>query len=146
MYIYIYSIALHWRSKYHWRSRSGEGVRVLSLLEGCTVAPGPGVLTGHCPVKSACPWNYCLWGKIEGSGAGRRMHGAQAGIIFCLGSCRSPQVSFGVPFGSDCLAQGGNQNSARSWVPDLGIGDRGHPCSQSDRAESLRDLSTLVVI
>lgn len=87
----MYSIALHWMSKYHWRSRSGAGVRVLSLGGGdCMVAPGPGVLTGHCPVKSACPWNYCLWGQTEGSGAGRGMHGAQAGIVCCLGSCHSP--------------------------------------------------------
>lgn len=55
LYIYLYSIALHCRSKYRRRSR-GAGRRVggswvLSLLEGLD--------------------RGCLWGQREGSGAGR---------------------------------------------------------------------------
>lgn len=40
----MYSIALHWMSKYHWRSRSEAGVCVLSLgggLHGCSWPWGP---------------------------------------------------------------------------------------------------------
>lgn len=44
-YIYImYSIALHWRSKYHQRSQREWVAGVPSLTEGWMAAPGPGIL------------------------------------------------------------------------------------------------------
>lgn len=42
------------------------------------------------------------------------------------GAATAPRVSFGVLFGSDCLAQGATLNWARR-IPDLGMGNPGYP-------------------
>lgn len=112
--IYIYTCVCvcvcvpTWRSKYRGRSQSGERVRKLIL------APSS-CLTGCRP-----------WGQTEGSRAETGMCGVEAGIVCCLGGADTPQVSFRVPLGSDCLAQGGGSGlgtrrepgwRTRAWGP-----------------------------
>lgn len=91
------------------------------------MAPGS-CLTGYCPVRPACPWNTAVSGdrqKVLEQGGGSV--GLRLELSAAWGAAAAPRVSFGVPFGSDCLAQGGAMNSARTRVPGLGMKDPSLP-------------------
>lgn len=60
------------------------------------------------------------------------------------GAATAPRVSFGFLFGSDCLAQGATPNWARTWIPDLGMGDPGCPVPSQIGLGLFAPLFTLV--
>lgn len=62
--------------------------------------------TGATAPSPRLPPNWPPSPGTEGSRAETGMCGAEAGLVCCLGGADTPQVSFGVPLGSDCLAQG----------------------------------------
>lgn len=63
---------------------------------------GPRVLlTGYCPLRSAWP------GSTPSLGTDRRFRSREWVPAARGGAAAAPGVSSGVPFGSDCLAQGG---------------------------------------
>lgn len=117
------------------------GSCALSLPEGCTVAPGPGILP-HWPLPSQAGLlleHCCLSGrKVPEQGRGRRGWGC-----LLLGELQQPLLTespLGFLFGSDCLAQGGKLGS------ELGqnLGSRsGHGETLAPHLSSHTSLSTL---
>lgn len=75
-------------------------------MGGARVGSGASRGTGATAPSPRLPPNWPPSPGTEGSRAETGMCGAEAGLVCCLGGADTPQVSFGVPLGSDCLAQG----------------------------------------
>lgn len=110
-------------------ARVGRGSSSGALRE-TGAAPGPRL-----------PTNWSLSPGTEGSRAETGMCGAEAGLVCCLGGTDTPQVSFGVPLGSDCLAQG--QGLGVVWASNLaGARGPGTPFSAAGRGWVFPPLHT----
>lgn len=90
---------------------------LVGVLDGCS---GPRVLTGRrrlpAPGTLLSPGGTQKVLEHGGGFMGPRLESSAA-----WGAAAAPRVSFGVLFWSDCLAQGGDQDSARTWVLHLGM-------------------------
>lgn len=74
------------------------GSRALPSLERAGRQRAPRVLLRWLLSSQAClPLEHCrLWGRTEGSGAGRGICGAEPGIVCCLGSYSTPESPLGL--------------------------------------------------
>lgn len=100
LYIYMYSIALHWRSKYRWKSESG-GWGVLCAvssrrLHGCSWPRDPASLAPAQPSRLAPGTLLSLGAESSGAGTGT----PRLGLSAPWGAAAAPphRVSSGLPF------------------------------------------------